>query len=1148
MPSLDVELERQTYWRSLNDLAETDEFRQFVENEFPSRAEELVDPLSRRRFLKVMGASLALAGLTGCDDLYPGFHWPKEKILPFTARPEGRHPGTAAFYATSYEESGVAQGVVVKSIDGRPIKIEGNVVHPSSGGAATAQAQASVLSLYDPDRSKGPAQLTEGKLEDKTWEEFLQDPRVSALKDGDGLYVLSATTSSKVLEHVRETRMGKYFKDHTWVDFDPLTRDNELVGLRAAFAKDLRPQYHFDRARIVVCLGDDPLHDHPNALIHARDFATGRRALGSSHDQHMNRLYVAEGELTLAGTLADHRLARPASQLPGLALELAKRLGLSAAEFAKHVGGDDEAAVQAALNDAGEPISLPGKLSEKLAEVKLSENRWLDAVAMDLRTHSGESLLTAGPRQPAELHTLVHMLNVALGNVGGTVSYVPAPSGVTSEKAIGDLLTAVKGKKVKGLLILGGNPAVTAREFGFDLGAITSSGAFTVHLSEARNETSNACHWHVPKAHYLESWDAVRSWGGAVSVVQPLIQPLFEGRTQAEFLALLCAQQQLAKVKQPSMVKSSKGYDLVREALKVKTGESSSETAWRRALHDGVWQLGTTGNEPVSVSLQQSAFTQPVDELARLSKAPLPSADKLEINLVPCSKLADGRHRNLGWLQELPEALTKLTWDNALLLSPRTCEELKIDDAKANLVKLSAGDKTLEVAVMALPGLPDFCGMLSLGYPGQDSNEDEVGVVAAGTGFDASLLRSDEARWLLTGVGLSKTGRHYKLATTQDHHAIATQIGRGEIERRVSGLHAGALAASHDHDGKGEHAHDGDADHEHDNMVPGGPWLYRETDLENYRTNPDFAAKFIGPSPAVTQLWESPVDYEDPKKYRWALSIDLNACTGCGACVVACQAENNIPVVGKSEVARGREMHWLRIDRYFRGDPRQEKNTGVDPSDLRVVHQPVPCMQCENAPCESVCPVAATVHSQEGLNDMVYNRCIGTRYCSNNCPYKVRRFNYFYNHYGPFHPRSKPLEDLPTFPKPPELTPQLGNIERMAMNPDVTVRTRGVMEKCSYCVQRIKEKTIPVKNKTVLDNQGKPVSERTLQRVKDGEIKTACQQTCPTQAIVFGDMNDPESEVSRRHAHPRTYEMLKELNARPRTRYMAKLRNPRGEA
>ncbi|MCA8922414.1 MAG: TAT-variant-translocated molybdopterin oxidoreductase [Planctomycetes bacterium] len=1120
MPPLDVE--RQTYWRSLSDLAETEEFRQFVENEFPSRAEELVDPLSRRRFLKVMGASLALAGLTGCDDIYPGFRWPKEKILPFTARPEGRHPGTAVYYATSYEEAGVAQGVLAKSMDGRPVKIEGNGVHPGSYGAATAQAQASVLSLYDPDRSKGPAQLVDGQLQDKTWEDFLADERLKALGEGEGLYVLSATTSSRVLQHVRETRLGKYFPKSTWLDFDPLTRDEEHNGVRAAFGRPLRPQYHLDRARVVVCLGDDPLHDHPNALAHARGFSDARRALGSSHEQRMNRLYVAEGELSLAGTQADHRLAVAGSQLPRLGLELAKRLG------------------------AGEGgVELPAGLAAKLEGVTLSENPWLDAVAADLRENLGDSLITVGPRQPAALHTLVHTLNLALGNVGGSVTYTPAPSATTSQEGINALATALKGNKVKALLILGGNPAATAREYGLDLGAATSAGAFTVHLSTMRNETSRACAWHLPMAHYLESWDAVESWSGALSLTQPLIQPLFGGRTQAEFLALLSAQKQIAKGTSPKLAKTAKGYELTREALKI---GGDSEEAWRRALHDGVWQLGATGAEPVEVALQGSAFTQPLDDLVSRAKAAAPSKDALEVSLVPCSKLRDGRHRNLGWLQELPEPLTKLTWDNALLLSPKTAEALGIDDAKANLVKLTAGEKSLEVAVMVLPGLPEFCGVLSLGYPGQDAKEEEVGVVAVGTGFDATALRTPASPWSLTGVTLSLTGRNYALATTQDHHAIATQIGRGETERRVSGLYAGTLASEEAHEASHE---------EKDNLIPGGPWLFRETNLSDYQQNPDFAAKFIGPSPAVTQLWESPVDYADPMKYRWALSIDLNACTGCGACVVACQAENNIPVVGKSEVARGREMHWLRIDRYFRGDPRQALNKGVDPSDLRVVHQPVPCMQCENAPCESVCPVAATVHSQEGLNDMVYNRCIGTRYCSNNCPYKVRRFNYFYNHYGPFHPRSKPLEGLPTFPKPPELTPQLGELERMVMNPDVTVRTRGVMEKCSYCVQRIKEKSIPAKNKMVqaeleeeaaAKRENRPVDLVPLIRVRDGEIQTACQQTCPTQAFAFGDLNDPESEVSRRHAHPRTYEMLKELNARPRTRYMAKLRNPREEA
>jgi len=987
------------YWRSLDELADTPEFRAVVEREFPTLVPEILGPTGRRTFMKLMGASVALAGLTAC-------RWPKERIVPYAHRPDGRIPGVPEFYASAMELSGVAFGALVKSVDGRPIKVEGNPGHAESRGACGSFALASLLDLYDPDRSRGIVQRAGGEEFAKSWDEFeaFAASHFGALRvhGGRGLAVLAEPSSSPTLAATR-SRFFEAFPEAAWYEYEPLSNDAERAGTAMVFGVPMRPLARLAEADAVVSFESDLLQLAPASLANARDFAARRRAL----DGTMNRLWVFESSPSVTGASADERRAMSAQEIADTATRLLADL---------------------LLRPGVEPEWMTPTLRAALAGLKGEgvNDPHLDALRRDLLEHRGRAYIAAGPSQPPVVHALVALTNLALGNGGTTVRYIEDPAGARPSHAdsIAALARAIDGGEVETLLVLGGNPAYDAPadlEFARRLGSVKT----VVHLSMHRDETSTLAAWHLPRAHWLESWSDARAWDGAVSVIQPLIQPLFEGRTPAELLALV------------AWLPVRNGYDLVRETLGPLVG---SERGWRRALHDGVVAGSAlpASERPIAADTLAAAIA---------TSRPVPSragAEALELVFLPDRKVYDGRFANNAWLQELPDPVTKLTWDNALFVSPRTAEALGL--GMGDVVKLTSTGRALEVPVYILPGQADFSLGLPLGY-----GRRKAGRIGDGVGADAFSLRTTGAMHVVAGVGVQKTGRRHTLATTQDHWAMG-KLGERTLQHRVSEF-------------------------------------VKEGTLAEYAADPGFAQRG---EHELIQLW-------DPHRYegnQWGMAIDLSACTGCGVCMVACQSENNIPVVGKEQVIVSRDMHWIRVDRYFKGDP----------NDPGFAFQPVACVQCENAPCEQVCPVQATVHDHEGINDMVYNRCVGTRYCANNCPYKVRRFNFLNWHKN------------------------LTTIGSMAMNPDVTVRSRGVMEKCTYCIQRISTARIQAKN------EGRPV--------RDGEIVTACEQACPSGAIVFGNINDPESRVSKAYRNGRTYSLLGEINVRPRTRYMARLKNP----
>ncbi|HNQ24331.1 MAG TPA: TAT-variant-translocated molybdopterin oxidoreductase [Phycisphaerae bacterium] len=1001
------------YWRSLDELADTPQFRQFLEAEFPESVEALRTPATRRQFLQLMAASLALAGVTGC-------RWPVDTMAPLTKRPAGRLPGVPVHYATVTELGGSAQGLVVTCYDGRPIKIDGNPNHPINLGATDSFAQAGVLEMYDPDRSRTLIQRERQQESERTWPEFVtfMQPVLERLRSagGSGLAVLSEASSSPTVARLRRQLLTAC-PQARWYEYEPISADNEREGARLAFGSPHRTQLELAKAQVIVSLDADLLGCHPAAVKHARDFVAGRQVdrTGRRVDYggRMNRLYVVESGYSITGAQADHRLAVPPTVVPAVAGALAnelRRLGMALGPWAE---------------------GLPG-----VADAWEFDRALVQAMARDLVEARGRGLIAVGPRQPAPVHALVHGLNAALGGAGTTVRYTPEldPDRPTHAEAIQTLADELAARQVDTLLILGGNPAFDAPadlDFARRLETVATT---SVHLSLHRNETSRACTWHVPRAHCLESWGDARARDGTVSVIQPCIEPLYGGKTSIELLALLAGEL------------DATGIDMVRETIRSMRVDEDFEAIWGRTLHDGV-----LANSAWKFEQPEVRFGPWVEQLASMLQPP-PRTSLFEVEFVPDRHVYDGRFANHGWLQELPDPLTRLTWDNAALISPADARQLGVQSG--DVLQLSRNGRTLALPAFVMPGQALRTLTLSLGY-----GRTAAGHVGDGTGFNTYTLRTTDALHVATGVTVKVAGGRCKLAVTQDHHAIRSALGEREKAARSA-------------------------------------VLVREATLGHYLAHPDFAAH-LDHHPPLISLWR---EHDYREGHRWGMVIDLNACIGCGTCVIACQAENNVPVVGKDEVDRGREMHWLRVDRYFRGDP----------SSPRVVHQPLTCHHCENAPCEQVCPVAATVHSAEGLNDMVYNRCIGTRYCSNNCPFKVRRFNWFNNHKG------------------------LQEVEELAFNPEVTVRGRGVMEKCTFCVQRISAVKIAA------GNDRRPI--------RDGEVVPACAQACPTSAIHFGDLNDPTSRVARLQAHDRGYVLLAELNIKPRTKYLARLTNPAAEA
>jgi len=974
-----------TYWKSLEELAGTPEFLDFLHREFPSQASEFADPKGRREFLTLMGASLALAGLTACTKQ------PEEKIVPYVQPPEQAVPGKPLFFATAMLDRGYAKGILVESHLGRPTKIEGNPDHPASLGATDVSGQAWVLGLYDPDRS----QTLTYRGEIRAWTDFMSAMR-NALgaqkpRQGVGVRILTeAVTSPTLAAQVREVLAE--LPAAKWHQWEPM--GGASMAARPAVGRPASVQYHFDRADVILSLEADFVVDGPASLRYAREYTARRKRPGA---QAMNRLYAVESTPTLTGAIADHRLPLRPSEMEGFARAVAGAVGGGAA--------------------APAPSGATGE--------------WLAAVARDLKAHAGRSLVIAGDYQSPAVHGLAHEINQFLGNVGQTVVYgAPVEAQPVDPLAsLAELAADMKAGRVDVLVVLGANPVYSAPA-DLDFAAAMERVKLRVHLGLYADETAALSHWHIPQAHPLEAWSDARAYDGTTTILQPLIAPLYDSaRSAHELLAALTSKP------------DRKGHDIVKDFWRAQFG-GDFDARWRRSLHDGV-VAGWTAPAGVAAPSASGDPTTAPRPTAPASSAP----GTLEIVFRPDPTIGDGRYANLGWLQELPKPITKLTWDNAALVSPATAQRLSLENGE--VVELRYRGRTVKAPVWTLPGQPDDTVTVHLGY-----GRTRAGRVGDGAGFDANRIRTSDAPWNGTGLEIAKTGETRALACAQDHWSI-----------------------------------DENAEPRH---------LIRSVTVDEYVKEPEAIKEQAENPPRDMTLYPN-VKYAG---HAWGMSIDLNSCVGCSACVVACVAENNIPVVGREQVAKGREMHWIRVDRYFSGAPQHSET-------IRAHFQPLPCMQCENAPCEQVCPVAATVHSDEGLNDQVYNRCIGTRYCSNNCPYKVRRFNFLlYQDWN---------------------TPTL----KLQRNPDVSVRSRGVMEKCTYCVQRIEQARITA------HNEGRPI--------RDGEIQTACQSVCPTQAIVFGDVNDPGSAVSKLKAEHRDYALLGELNTRPRTTYLAEVKNPNPE-
>jgi molybdopterin-containing oxidoreductase family iron-sulfur binding subunit len=947
------------------------------------------EALSRRGFLGIMGASIAFAGGGGCS------RPPSEPIVPYVRTPEVLVPGKPLYFATAIGLDGFSTGVLVESHEGRPTKIEGNPSHPGSGGSTDLFSQASILTLYDPDRARET--LERGAV--RQYADFVRALRaaVDAEREsgGDGVRILSEAVTSPTLAAQRRAilRSLPAARWHQWSPLMPTA--NAAAGARLAFGRAAHTVHRLDRADVILALDADFLAGTPRCLADVRAFAE-RRRVAARAEPRMSRLYAVEPSLSLTGAKADHRWPLRARDVLPFAVALARRLGVETAAL---------------------PAQAPGEIAASA----------LDALARDLAAHRGSSLVVAGDGQPPAVHALAHAMNAVLDNVGKTVVHTEP---VATPPDPGDSLEALaedmRAGRVRVVIVLAWNPVYAAPadlRFGETLERIP----FSAYLGLFDDETAVRCRWHVPAAHPLEMWSDARAWDGTTSIVQPLIAPLYNGRSPHEIVALL----------DQGPAAPTSGYDIVRRYWTTARRDRDFEGFWRRTLHDGV--VPDSAARSIDVTLRPGWARSVASDAASPARG-------LEINFRPSSAVYDGRYANNGWLQELPQPLTSITWDNAAQLSPRTARELGI--RSEDVVALDyAGHRVLAPAWIT-PGHVDGSVTVALGY-----GRTRAGRVGNGVGFDAYVLQTSQARWFDDGLTVRKVGTTHPLAVAARHH---------DMEGR--------------------------------DLVVAGT-------LEAYRRDPNFVRTATENPPRDAGGRPLSLYPDQPGgEYRWGMSIDLGACTACQACVVACYAENNIPVVGREQVRTGRIMHWLRVDTYYSGRPETPE----------VYHQPVPCMHCEKAPCEVVCPVNATVHSREGLNEMVYNRCVGTRYCSNNCPYKVRVFNFL--QYADWETSSLKLQ----------------------RNPDVTVRSRGVMEKCTYCVQRI--------------NAARIEAEKQGRRIRDGEVVPACAAACPGQAIVFGDLNDPASAVRRLKESPLDYALLGELGTRPRTTYLAALRNPHPDA
>ncbi len=971
-------VQEKKYFRSLEELEGSKEYKEKAGREFPEGASEMNNDWSRRNFMGIMGASIALAGLAGCRR-------PKEKIVPYVIPPEDVIPGIAQQYATTMPFGTSSYGIVVESHEGRPTKIEGNKLHPSTLGSSNAMIQASMLGLYDPDRSQKVLQ----KGKEKTFDDFTAFwvEKFASYKDtkGEGLAVLSESFASPTLARLKKN-FEKTFPKATWATYEPVSDENIYLGLKFAAGKDLQPVYDYSQADVILSLDSDFSLTESEDITANAGFAAGRTI--EDEQSKMNRLYVVETAFSGTGGVADHRLVIKQHEIVRFVNALAKKLGVKGSQETPNV-------------------DLPA-----------SCNAWLDPLVQDLIASKGKSLVVAGRRMPHGVHALVYAINNELENLNKSVKYVELRdvevSSVDSLKALADRMNSGLFSTV---LMLNANPVYNAPS-DFRFKSALKKVENSIHVGLYNDETAKACSWHIPTTHYLENWSDARSVDGTASVVQPLIAPLFNGKSAVEVLSLVVSGEFVD------------GHTIVKETWKdlVSGGFDSS---WRKVLHDGV--ITSSSSKTITPDYKSEYIYEVVGYLDQGNK------DGIEVVFASSPSVFDGRFANNGWMQELPGAVTRIAWDNVAQVSKKTADGLGLKSE--DMIDININGAVIQMPLWVVPGTADDTVILELGY-----GRKGIGRIADKAGFDVYHARTSSAMSYASGATIVGTGRTFELANVQDHWSM---------ENRP---------------------------------------IVREANKEDYEHHPEFAKHAVH-HPPLESMW---TEFKYDKGNQWGMAIDLTTCTGCSACTIACQSENNIPVIGKQEVRNGREMHWIRIDRYFSGDV-------DDSASVEMVHQPIACQHCEMAPCEQVCPVAATVHSDDGLNSMVYNRCIGTRYCANNCPYKVRRFNFF------------------------NFTKETPEIVKMAMNPDVTVRARGVMEKCTYCVQRISKARIEAKKEDRL--------------IVDGDVVVACQQACPANAIAFGDINDPESNVTKVKDRNRAYDLLAELNIRPRTSFLAKIRN-----
>jgi molybdopterin-containing oxidoreductase family iron-sulfur binding subunit len=978
------------FWRSIDELAGTEEFQAAVEREFPAAAQEWVDPVSRRGFMKLMGASMALAGLAGCTKQ------PDEPIFPYIRQPEDLVLGKPMYFATAHSFVTGAVPTLVKSDQFRPIKIDGNPEHAYNQGSSDVFSQGSLLALYDPDRSKRVTY----KGENREWTEFVQGLKAKAVesKDGTGIYFLTTTITSPTLARQWKAVQQAY-PNAKLVQYDPAAGGTALVSGPI-------PQYDLSGADVIVSLDADFLSGATYPGFHklVRDYAVRRKDPGK-----LNRLYAIESTPTTTGMKAEHRLGLRASEVPAFAAALAAAVGATGVQAPSYAWTAEQ-------------------------------QKFLAALAKDLKANAGKSAVIPGLYHDPSLAATAGAINSALGNNGKTVSISSEPLNPLPGDQLADfkaLVADLNAGKVDWLIILNSNP-IYSSPGDLDFESAFNKAQVVAHLGSHQDETGQIAHWHIPAAHPLEYWSDARSYDGTVSIVQPLIEPLYGGHTAHDVFQALLNEPLLSS------------YEAVRETWRPAI-KGDFEVGWRKALHAG-WIENTAFDKSGKAAASAAAGV------------PAPSSkDAIEIIFRPDPNIYDGRWSNVGWLQELPKPVTNLSWDNAAIVSGATLTRLQLQEQ--DIVELAVGGKTVKAPVIVAPGHPDNSVTVYLGY-----GRRAAGRVGSGAGFDAYRIRSSSAPFYTTG-SIKKVDGEWGVAITKSHFQDHRSARFGGDQSGTHSLEA--------------------------NEALGPRGIIRYATLDEYKQNPGFANE--GEGRETTHMGTSLFPNWTYTENAWGMSIDMNSCTGCNACVVACYAENNIPVVGKQQVRIGRNMQWIRIDSYFEGDLAAP----------RAHFQPMLCQHCENAPCEQVCPVGATVHTPEGLNMMVYNRCVGTRYCSNNCPYKVRRFNFLlYSDYD--------TESL-----------------KLMRNPDVSVRTRGVMEKCSYCVQRI--------------TAAKIEADKENRNIRDGEIQTACQQACPAQVITFGNINDKNSRVAKLRADERTYQVLAAQNTRPRTTYVAAVVNPNSE-